>query len=67
MYDNIQTRVFCDGEKSEPFYCQLGVRQGECLSRFLFAMYINDLELYLNANNSGYNGFTYENISFVVL
>ena len=53
MYENIKTRVFCDGVKSEPFYCQLGVRQGECLSPFLFAMYINDLEMYLSANNSG--------------
>ena len=46
MSDNIKTRVFCDGEKSEPFYCQLGVRQGECLSPFLFAVY-------LSTNNSG--------------
>ena len=53
MYENIKTRVFCDGVKSEPFYCQLGVRQGECLSPFLFAKYINDLEMYLSANNSG--------------
>ena len=53
MYENIKTTVFCDGEKSEPFYCQLGVRQGECLSPFLFAMYINDLEMYLSTSNSG--------------
>ena len=53
MYENIRTTVFCDGEKSEPFYCQLRVRQGECLSPFLFAMYVNDLEMYLSANNSG--------------
>ena len=29
---------------SECFECMLGVRQGECLSPFLFAMYLNDLE-----------------------
>ena len=53
MYENIKTTVFCDGEKSEPFYCQLGVRQGECLSPFLFTMYINDPEMYLSTSNSG--------------
>ena len=29
---------------SEGFESNLGVRQGECLSPFLFAMYLNDLE-----------------------
>ena len=26
------------------FDCKLGVRQGECLSQFLFAMYVSDKE-----------------------
>ena len=29
---------------SEDFTCYLGVRQGECLSPFLFSLYLNDLE-----------------------
>ena len=29
---------------SNDFTCLLGVRQGECLSPFLFSMYVNDLE-----------------------
>ena len=66
MYENIKTRVFFDGMKSEPFYCQLGVRQGECLSPFLFSMYINDLEMYLSVNNSRYNGITHENVPVAV-
>ena len=39
--------MFHNHEMSESFPCRLGVRQGECLSTFLFAMYINDLESHL--------------------
>ena len=31
-------------ELSSDFECYLGMRQGECLSSFLFSMYINDIE-----------------------
>ena len=41
MYSNVKTSVFSDGEKSKQFDSVLGVRQGECLSPFLFAIYIN--------------------------
>ena len=44
MYENIKSRVKLNNELSEAFECSLGVRQGECLSPFLFAMYVNDLE-----------------------
>ena len=40
------------GEKSPDFECKLGVRQGECLSPFLFAMYVNDLEEVLLDDNA---------------
>ena len=30
--------------RTRPFDSLLGVRQGECLSPFLFSMYINDIE-----------------------
>ena len=29
---------------SDDFECFLGVRQGECISPFLFSMYLNDIE-----------------------
>ena len=53
MYKCVKTRIVVDGEKSEPFDCKLGVRQGECLSPFLFAIYINDMENSLNHEDAG--------------
>ena len=53
MYTNLKTRVFSNGIKSEPFTNSLGVRQGECLSPFLFSMYLNDLEYELSIPNAG--------------
>ena len=53
MYNCIKTKVFTSGIKSDVFYSTLGVRQGECLSPFLFSMYINDMESYLASPNAG--------------
>ena len=53
MYSHVKTKVYCNGEKSETFECHLGVRQGECLSPFLFAMYVNDLEFKLSSTSAG--------------
>lgn len=44
IYNNVKSRVKNKNTLSEAFSCNIGVRQGECLSPFLFAMYINDLE-----------------------
>ena len=44
MYKFIKSQVFIQGEKSSTFACKLGVRQGECLSPILFALYVNDME-----------------------
>ena len=45
--------MFSNGITSDPFHCKLGVRQGECLFPFLFAMYVNDLENSLNFQGAG--------------
>ena len=50
MYQNIKSCVRVNGIHS-PFFASLcGVRQGENLSLLLFALYLNDLELYLTEN-----------------
>ena len=44
MYENIKSRVKLNNKLSQEFSCMTGVRQGECLSPILFALYVNDLE-----------------------
>ena len=44
MYKNIKARVQLDNKLSQEFSCMTGVRQGECLSPILFALYLNNLE-----------------------
>ena len=56
IYTSVKSRVKHENFLSEPFECNIGVRQGECLSPFLFAMYVNDLEAELAGNDiSGVN------------
>ena len=64
MYCKVKTNVFSNGIKSPPFYSSLGVRQGECLSHFLFAIYVNDLEDYLRGANAGVTIF---DVKFLLL
>ena len=44
MYKGIKSKVKYLNRLSNEFYCDLGVRQGECLSPFLFSMFLNDIE-----------------------
>ena len=44
MYENIKSKVKYDNRLSNDFTCLLGVRQGGCISPFLFSMYVSDLE-----------------------
>ena len=47
MYNGIKSCVRKDGELSQYFGCDIGVRQGENLSPLLFSLFLNDLEDYL--------------------
>ena len=53
MYKSMKNKIFLKSETSSNFECKLGVRQGECLSPFLFAMYVNDMEAKLAEGNDG--------------
>ena len=44
MYEGVKSRVKHCNQLGNSFECQLGVRQGECLSPFLFSMFLNDIE-----------------------
>ena len=45
MYNNVKSKIKLNNTEGEEFYSYLGVRQDESLSPFLFAMYLNGLEL----------------------
>ena len=54
MYEHRKSRVKISNVVSEGFKSNLGVRQGECLSPFLFAMYLNDIvEVYIQKGCDG--------------
>ena len=44
MFENVKSQVKFNNAKGEEFVCCTGVRQGECLSPFLFSICVNDLE-----------------------
>jgi hypothetical protein len=56
MYKNIRSRIVYNNAASDFFDCNNGVRQLENPSPFLFSMYLNDLEQFLNDRNV--NGLT---------
>ena len=44
IYKNVKSKVKYNSCLSEEFTCQTGVRQGESLLPFLFAIHVNDIE-----------------------
>jgi hypothetical protein len=52
LYNNIKSRIVYNDSVSNVFPCLNGVRQGENLSPFLFALYLNDLDTFLTSKNA---------------
>lgn len=50
MYRNIKSRISHNGNISNTFISEIGVRQGENLSPILFSMFLNDLQSYMHLN-----------------
>ena len=76
MFLNPQSRVILNDYETDYFDCPIGVKQGDCISATLFAIFINDLATeikesgvginlneHLNNNNSDYNDNN--NIQFI--
>jgi hypothetical protein len=51
MYHNVKSRIMHNNEYSDFLYMWERVRQGEILLPFLFSLYLNDLETFLEKNN----------------
>lgn len=51
MYQGIKSNILFNGQNSAFFACDIGLRQGENLSPFLFSLYLNDLEEFMVSNN----------------
>ena len=55
LYDNVKSSVKLNGELSELFLCNVGVRQGENLSPLLFSIFLNDMCEYMSHSFNGLN------------
>ena len=55
LYDNVKSSVKLNGELSELFLCNVGVRQGENLSPLLFSIFLNDMCEYVSHSFNGLN------------
>lgn len=52
MYSNIKSCVLVNNCKTDFFISNIGVRQGENLSPFLFSIFLNDLEEFFRSRNA---------------
>ena len=65
LYANPQSRIILNGYETEYFSCPLGVKQGDCLSPTLFAIFINDLAQELKESGLGINVELHDECSLI--
>ena len=53
MYNSIKSCIVYNDNKSDFFSSEVGIRQDENLSPFLFAVILNDLEQFMEDKNIG--------------
>ena len=53
LYSNPRSRVILNEHETRYFDCPVGVKQGDCLSPTLFAIFINDLASEIKNSNIG--------------
>ena len=65
IYHEVKSRVKNMNTLSDFFKSEVGLLQGEVLSPFLFSLFLNDLELYLQQDQNA--GLTLEQLSIYLL
>ena len=55
LYNNPKSRIILNDYETNYFDCPIGVKQGDCLSPTLFAIFINDLALEIKDSKIGLN------------
>jgi hypothetical protein len=65
MYSNIKLKVKCNNDTSDSYSHAYGVAQGDCLSSFLFSLYLNDIEQTLEVK--GFDGISIDMFKLFVL
>ena len=68
MYHDNQCTVNINGLVTPWFKSNMGVKQGDCMSSTLFALYINDLAVEINKMNKGIDidGYILSILLFVI-
>ena len=65
LYSQAKSCVFVNGETSDSFACNIGVRQGENLSPLLFAIFLNDFEYYVSRRYRGLSKLANDAVNYL--